>query len=49
MGDGNFAVVYRSKLRGSDREYAIKVVDKSKMKVKKRFFVKIILRYIYLL
>lgn len=34
MGDGNFAVVHRSKLRGSDREYAIKIVDKSKMKVK---------------
>ncbi|CAF1379816.1 unnamed protein product, partial [Adineta steineri] len=34
MGDGNFAVVHRSKLRGSDREYAIKIVDKSKMKGK---------------
>jgi len=34
MGDGNFAIVHRSKLRGSDREYAIKIIDKSKMKGK---------------
>lgn len=34
MGDGNFAIVRRSKLRGSDREVAIKVIDKSKMKSK---------------
>ncbi|CAF1528528.1 unnamed protein product [Rotaria magnacalcarata] len=34
MGDGNFAVVHRSKLRGTDREYAIKIIDKSKMKGK---------------
>jgi serine/threonine protein kinase len=33
MGDGNFAVVHRSKLRGTEREYAIKIIDKSKMKV----------------
>jgi hypothetical protein len=33
MGDGNFAVVRRSKLRDSDREVAIKIIDKSKMKV----------------
>ncbi len=35
MGDGNFAVVHRSKLRGTEREYAIKIIDKSKMKVSK--------------
>ena len=34
MGDGNFAIVHRSKLRGTEREYAIKIIDKSKMKVK---------------
>jgi len=34
MGDGNFAVVRRSKQRDSDREFAIKIIDKSKMKVK---------------
>jgi len=33
MGDGNFAIVHRSKLRGTEREYAIKIIDKSKMKV----------------
>jgi len=36
MGDGNFAVVRRSKQRDSDREFAIKIIDKSKMKVKKQ-------------
>lgn len=36
MGDGNFAVVHRSKLRGSEREFAIKIVDKTKMKVIER-------------
>jgi serine/threonine protein kinase len=35
MGDGNFAIVRRSKLRGSEREVAIKIIDKSKMKVQK--------------
>ncbi|CAF3610220.1 unnamed protein product [Rotaria sordida] len=34
MGDGNFAIVRRSKLRGSEREFAIKIIDKSKMKGK---------------
>ncbi|CAF1230696.1 unnamed protein product [Rotaria sp. Silwood1] len=34
MGDGNFAIVRRSKLRGGEREFAIKVIDKSKMKGK---------------
>ncbi len=38
MGDGNFAIVHRSKLRGTEREYAIKIIDKSKMKVKITFF-----------
>jgi hypothetical protein len=33
MGDGNFAIVRRSKVRGSEREFAIKIIDKSKMKV----------------
>jgi serine/threonine protein kinase len=37
MGDGNFAIVHRSKLRGTEREYAIKIIDKSKMKVKRKF------------
>ncbi len=40
MGDGNFAIVHRSKLRGTDREYAIKIIDKSKMKVKINLFSK---------
>ncbi|CAF2603494.1 unnamed protein product [Rotaria sp. Silwood2] len=34
MGDGNFAIVRRSKLRGNEREFAIKIIDKSKMKGK---------------
>ncbi|CAF0779210.1 unnamed protein product [Adineta steineri] len=34
MGDGNFAIVRRSKLRNTDREYAVKIIDKSKMKGK---------------
>lgn len=34
MGDGNFAIVRRSKLRGGEKEFAIKIIDKSKMKVK---------------
>ncbi|CAF1265744.1 unnamed protein product [Adineta ricciae] len=34
MGDGNFAVVRRSKARDSDREVAIKIIDKSKMQGK---------------
>ncbi|CAF0733239.1 unnamed protein product [Didymodactylos carnosus] len=34
MGDGNFAIVKRSKLKGTDKEYAIKIIDKSKMKGK---------------
>jgi serine/threonine protein kinase len=34
MGDGNFAIVRRSKYRGTDREVAIKIIDKSKMKGK---------------
>ncbi len=38
MGDGNFAIVHRSKLRGTDREYAIKIIDKSKMKVTNQSF-----------
>ncbi len=40
MGDGNFAIVHRSKLRGTEREYAIKIIDKSKMKVKTNIFPK---------
>ena len=40
MGDGNFAIVHRSKLRGSDREYAIKIIDKSKMKVTRKIYLK---------
>ena len=34
LGDGNFAVVKYAKLRNSDHEYAIKIIDKSKMKGK---------------
>lgn len=34
MGDGNFALVRRSKLRENDQEFAIKIIDKSKMKVR---------------
>lgn len=34
MGDGNFAIVRRSKVREYDREVAIKIIDKSKMKGK---------------
>ena len=33
MGDGNFALVCRSKSRENQREFAIKIIDKSKMKV----------------
>ena len=33
LGDGNFAVVKQAKLRSTDNEYAIKIIDKSKMKV----------------
>ena len=33
LGDGNFAVVHQAKLKNSDHEYAIKIIDKSKMKV----------------
>ncbi|CAF4201693.1 unnamed protein product, partial [Rotaria magnacalcarata] len=32
MGDGNFAIVRRSKLRGTEKEFAVKIIDKSKMK-----------------
>jgi doublecortin-like kinase 3 len=35
LGDGNFAVVKQAKLRSTDNEYAIKIIDKSKMKVLK--------------
>ncbi|CAF4920444.1 unnamed protein product, partial [Rotaria socialis] len=34
MGDGNFAIVRRSKLRGTEKEFAVKIIDKSKMKGK---------------
>jgi doublecortin-like kinase 3 len=34
LGDGNFAVVKQAKLRNTDHEYAIKIIDKSKMKGK---------------
>ena len=34
LGDGNFAIVKQAKLRSTDNEYAIKIIDKSKMKVK---------------
>jgi serine/threonine protein kinase len=33
LGDGNFAIVKQSKLKSTDQEYAIKIIDKSKMKV----------------
>jgi serine/threonine protein kinase len=33
LGDGNFAVVKQAKLKNTDTEYAIKIIDKSKMKV----------------
>lgn len=35
LGDGNFAVVKQARLRSTENEYAIKVIDKSKMKVNK--------------
>lgn len=38
MGDGNFAIVRRSRANENGREYAIKVIDKSKMKVRKIAF-----------
>jgi hypothetical protein len=34
LGDGNFAVVKYARLRNTDHEYAIKIIDKSKMKGK---------------
>ncbi|UJR22720.1 hypothetical protein I4U23_025754 [Adineta vaga] len=34
MGDGNFAIVRRSKAYDNQREFAIKIIDKSKMKGK---------------
>lgn len=34
MGDGNFAIVRRSKARELNREVAVKIIDKSKMKGK---------------
>lgn len=34
LGDGNFAVVKQSKQKNTDNEYAIKIIDKSKMKGK---------------
>ncbi|CAF0747474.1 unnamed protein product [Brachionus calyciflorus] len=34
LGDGNFAVVKQAKLKNTDHEYAIKIIDKSKMKGK---------------
>lgn len=34
LGDGNFAVVKYAKQRGTEQEYAIKIIDKSKMKGK---------------
>ena len=37
LGDGNFAVVKQAKLRSTDNEYAIKIIDKSKMKVRFHF------------
>lgn len=33
LGDGNFAVVKQARQKSTDHEYAIKVIDKSKMKV----------------
>ena len=35
LGDGNFAVVKQARLKNTDHEYAIKIIDKSKMKVNK--------------
>lgn len=34
LGDGNFAVVKQARLKSTDHEYAIKIIDKSKMKGK---------------
>lgn len=34
LGDGNFAVVKHAKLKNTENEYAIKIIDKSKMRVK---------------
>ena len=34
LGDGNFAVVKQSKLKGTEKEFAVKVIDKSKLKGK---------------
>ena len=34
LGDGNFAIVKQARSKNSDHEYAIKIIDKSKMKVK---------------
>lgn len=33
LGDGNFAVVKQARQKNTDHEYAIKIIDKSKMKV----------------
>jgi hypothetical protein len=33
LGDGNFAVVKQAKLKSNEHEVAIKIIDKSKMKV----------------
>ncbi len=33
LGDGNFAVVKLARLKSTDQEFAIKIIDKSKMKV----------------
>jgi serine/threonine protein kinase len=49
MGDGNFAIVHRSKLRGTEREYAIKIIDKSKMKVNRKTNQKIFFTFFLLL
>ncbi len=34
LGDGNFAVVKQARLKNTDLEFAIKIIDKSKMKGK---------------
>ncbi|KAI8480457.1 Serine/threonine-protein kinase dclk3, partial [Branchiostoma belcheri] len=34
IGDGNFAVVKESKLKNTDSEYALKIIDKSKLRGK---------------
>lgn len=34
LGDGNFAVVKHAKLKNTENEYAIKIIDKSKMRVR---------------